>query len=205
MNITYLGHSCFKIESQGYEIVLDPYQDGKVPGYNPVRETADEVLCSHGHGDHCGVECVTLREGGRSPFTVETIHTWHDDQQGALRGEDTIHILDDGQCRAAHLGDLGCELTPEQKEKLHGLTALLIPVGGYYTIDAAQASALADELSPAVVIPMHYRGEGFGYDVISTLERFTALRRDVAEYPGSTLALRPGMDRQTAVLKPRNV
>ena len=205
MNIAYLGHSCFKIESQGYEIVLDPYQDGKVPGYLPIRETADAVLCSHGHGDHCGVECVTLREGGRSPFTVETIHTWHDGQQGALRGPDTVHILDDGRCRAAHLGDLGCELTPEQKEKLHGLTALLIPVGGHYTIGAAQASRLASELDPAVVIPMHYRGEGFGYDVIGTLEQFTALRKDVVEYPGSTLELKPGMDRQTAVLKPRNV
>lgn len=160
MNITYLGHSCFKIESQGYEIVLNPYQDGKVPGYLPIRETADAVLCSHGHGDHCGAECVTLREGGRSPFTVETIHTWHDSQQGALRGPDTVHILDDGRCRAAHLGDLGCELTPEQKEKLHGLAALLIPVGGHYTIGAIQANRLASELDPAVVIPMHYRGGG---------------------------------------------
>lgn len=204
MNITWLGHSCFKIESRGYEIVLDPYQDGKVPGYKPLRVTADQVLCSHGHGDHCGVECVTLREGGKFPFTVETIHTWHDDRQGALRGEDTIHILDDGQCRVAHLGDLGCELTQEQKDRLRGLTALLIPVGGHYTIDAAQAAALADELSPTVVIPMHYRGEGFGYDVIGTLEAFTALRTDVKEY-GSTLELTPETAGQTAVLKPQMV
>lgn len=205
MNITYLGHSCFKIESQGYSIVLDPYQDGKVPGYLPVRETADEVLCSHGHGDHCGVENVTLKRGGASPFTVETIDTWHDDRQGALRGADTIHILDDGQCRLAHLGDLGCELTPEQKDKLRGLTALLIPVGGYYTIDAAQAAALAEELSPAVVIPMHYRGDGFGYDVIGPLEAFTALRRDGKEYPGSELELTPDTAKQTAVLRPQNI
>lgn len=205
MNITWLGHSCFKLESRGYSVVLDPYQDGKVPGYKPLRETADAVLCSHGHGDHCGVENVTLKKGGTSPFTVETIHTWHDDRQGALRGEDTIHILDDGRCRVAHLGDLGCELTEEQKNRLRGLTALLIPVGGHYTIDAAQAAALADELSPAVVIPMHYRGGGFGYDVIGTLEAFTALRSDVREYSGSTLELAPDTARQTAVLKPQMV
>lgn len=204
MNITYLGHSCFKVESQGYSIVLDPYQDGKVPGYAPVRETADEVLCSHGHGDHCGVENVTRKQGGVSPFTVETINTWHDDQQGALRGPDTIHILDDGQCRLAHLGDLGCELTPEQKERLKGLTALLIPVGGYYTIDAAQAAKLAGELSPGLVIPMHYRGDGFGYDVIGTLDQFTALRDDVKEYTSSELELTPETANQTAVLKPQN-
>ena len=205
MTITYLGHSCFKIESKGFSIILDPYQDGKVPGYKPLRETADQVLCSHGHGDHCGTENVTLREGAESPFTVETIHTWHDDQQGALRGEDTIHILDDGQCRVAHLGDLGCEPTPEQREELKGLTALLIPVGGYYTIDAAQASAPADELAPAVVIPMHYRGAGFGYDVIGPLENFTALRSNVIAYPGSTLKVTPETAGQTAVLKPKNL
>lgn len=204
MKITYLGHSCFKLESQGYSIVLDPYQDGKVPGYQPVRETADQVLCSHGHGDHCGVENVALRQGGTSPFTVETIETWHDDQQGALRGQDTIHILDDGQCRVAHLGDLGCELSPEQVDRLHGLTALMIPVGGYYTIDAVQASRLADELDPTVVIPMHYRGEGFGYDVIGPVEAFTALRAHVAAYP-STLELTPETAKQTAVLTPQNI
>lgn len=205
MNITWLGHSCFKIESKGFSIVLDPYQDDKVPGYRPVRETADQVLCSHGHGDHCGVENVTLRQGGTSPFTVETIDTWHDSQQGALRGKDTIHILDDGQCRVAHLGDLGCELTAQQKDRLRCLTALFIPVGGYYTIDAAQAGKLADELAPTVVIPMHYRGDGFGYDVIGPLEDFTALRSDVVTYPGSTLELTPETVGQTAVLKPKNL
>lgn len=61
MKLTWLGHSCFIIESQGYRIVLDPYQDGSVPGLAPVRVEADQVLCSHGHGDHCGTECVTLR------------------------------------------------------------------------------------------------------------------------------------------------
>lgn len=204
MNITYLGHSCFKVASKGYEVVLDPYQDGSVPGYKPVREEADQVLCSHDHRDHGAVDCVTLRQGGASPFTVETIATWHDDQQGALRGSDTIHILDDGQCRVAHLGDLGCELTAEQKDKLRGLTALLIPVGGYYTIDAAQADKLADELAPTVVIPMHYRGEGFGYDVIGPLEAFTALRGDVTDC-GSELELTPDTAKQTAVLNPKNV
>ena len=86
MKITWLGHSCFTVESQGYKIVLDPYKDGSVPGLAPVREEADLVLCSHGHGDHCGTECVSLRQGTPSPFTAETIDTWHDNKKGALRG-----------------------------------------------------------------------------------------------------------------------
>lgn len=93
MKITWLGHSCFTVESQGYRIVLDPYKDGSVPGLAPVRVEADQVLCSHGHGDHCGTEGVSLRQGRPSPFTVETINTWHDDKEGALRGPNTIHVL----------------------------------------------------------------------------------------------------------------
>lgn len=205
MKVTWLGHSCFKLESQGYQIILDPYQDGSVPGYRPLRESADQVLCSHGHRDHCAAECVTLRRGTPSPFRIETIAAWHDDQGGALRGPNTIHILDDGQCRVAHLGDLGCELTAEQTEQLQGLTALLIPVGGYYTIDASQAKRLTDMLMPRVIIPMHYRGRSFGYDVIGTLDRFTSLFSAVTTYPGSALELTDRIDSQVAVLQPQNI
>ena len=204
MTLTWLGHSCFLVESQGFRLILDPYEPDSVPGYQPISAQADQVLCSHEHRDHHGVDQVTLRQGGASPFTVETISTWHDDQQGALRGPNTIHILDDGQCRIAHLGDLGCQLTATQKDQLKGLDALLIPVGGYYTIDASQAQALADELKPRVVIPMHYRGEGFGYDVIGPLEAFTALCGNVVSYPGSQLELTAQTPEQVAVLKPLN-
>ena len=204
MTLTWLGHSCFLAESQGFRLILDPYEPGSVPGYQPISAQADQVLCSHEHRDHHGVDQVTLRQGGVSPFTVETISTWHDDQQGALRGPNTIHILDDGQCRIAHLGDLGCQLTATQKDQLKGLDALLIPVGGYYTIDASQAKALADELKPRVVIPMHYRGEGFGYDVIGPLDAFTALCGNVVSYPGSQLELTAQTPEQVAVLKPLN-
>lgn len=204
MTLTWLGHSCFLAESQGYQILLDPYEPGSVPGYLPLSVQADQVLCSHEHRDHHGVDQVTLRQGGVSPFAVETIFTWHDDQQGALRGPNTIHILDDGQCRIAHLGDLGCELTAQQKEQLKGLNALLIPVGGFYTIDAHQAKALADELKPQVVVPMHYRGDGFGYNVIGPLEAFTDLCSGVTAYTASQLEITPQTPHQVAILSPQN-
>ena len=80
MKLTWLGHSCFKMESNGYTIILDPYEDGYVPGLAPVRETADAVFCSHEHSDHNGRETVTLKQDGvLSPFTITEIHTWHDD------------------------------------------------------------------------------------------------------------------------------
>ena len=98
------------------------------------------------------------------------------------------------------MGDLGCALSPDQLEKLQGLDAVLLPVGGYYTIDAAQADETARQLKARVVIPMHYRGAGFGYDVIAPLNGFLALRGDVVHYPGPSLALEPDMPVQTAVL-----
>ena len=92
----------------------------------------------------------------------------------------------------------------EQKDKLRRLTALLIPVGGFFTINAAQTKALVDELAPTVAIPMHYRGRGFGYPVIGKVGKFTKLCGNVITYPSSELELTPQTSRQTAVLKPEN-
>ena len=199
MKLIWNGHSCFTLETAEGSVVFDPYQEGSVPGLSRLHLTADSVLCSHEHRDHGARELVTLT--GHAPaFSVETISTFHDPEGGALRGPDTIHILSAEGMRLAHLGDLGCELAPEQLDRLRGLDVLLIPVGGYYTIDAKQAQALAEELKPRIVVPMHYRSDTFGYDVISGVEDFLALRSDVVRYPGNALEIVPGTPAQTAVL-----
>ena len=199
MNLIWNGHSCFTLKTAEGSVVFDPYRDGSVPGLSPIRLTADLVLCSHDHRDHGARELVGLT--GRTPsFSVETISTFHDPEGGALRGTDTIHIVAAEGMRLAHLGDLGCIPTPEQLDRLRGLDVLLIPVGGYYTIDASQAQELAEELKPRIVVPMHYRSDTFGYEVIARLEDFLALRSDVVRYPGSTLEITPHTPTQTAVL-----
>lgn len=144
---------------------------------------------AHGHSDHGYTDAVDLsaRKQG-SPFTVTVIQTFHDDQNGSLRGENRIHILEaDGLGR--HLGDLGCTLEPGQMELLKDLDAIMIPVGGYYTIDAAQARTLVEAVKPRIVIPMHYRSETFGYDVIGRLEDYTKLCRDVVTYASASMVL----------------
>lgn len=204
MQIIWLGHSCFKIESQGYQIIIDPYQKDSVPGYAPIMEQADQVLCSHEHRDHSGKETVSLRQRKNSPFTVKTIKTWHDNQQGSLRGNNIIHIISDGQFAIAHLGDLGCALTQEQVEMLKGLDALLIPVGGYYTIDAMQARMVMKQLQPHVTIPMHYRGEHFGYDVLGPVEDFLKEGDCIVRYESSIMELEENFGSHIAILKPQN-
>lgn len=204
MKLTMIGHACFKVESAGYSIVLDPYKDGYVPGLGPVRECADVVLCSHEHGDHGAREVVTLKDSGCEAMKVETIATFHDPEKGAKRGPNTIHIMTDGKVKAAHLGDLGCELEEEQKERLKGMDVIMIPVGGFFTIDAQQAKKLIEEICPKYVIPMHYRSEFGGFDVIAPLTDFTSLMGEAADAEGPVFDTDLTYDHQVVVLTPQN-
>lgn len=207
MKITWIGHACFKIESNGYTLIIDPYEDGYVPGLKPLRETADMVLCSHDHCDHNAKDLVEITEGKTCPFTITTIDTFHDEVQGTKRGPDTIHIIDDGNIRIAHLGDLGCELEEEQIEQLKNLDVCLIPVGGHYTIDGKQAAELVHLIQPKTVIPMHYRDDkaGFGFDVISTVEDFAESMDSVMRLDQSTISMDDLADAQVVILSPRDL
>ena len=200
MKLIWHGHSCFQIEAEGYSVVFDPYRDGSVPGLAPLRLTADAVYCSHDHSDHNAADLVKL-SGRGCPLAVKTLPSYHDDKLGALRGKNTIHILSAEGLRAAHLGDLGHMPSKEALEALHGVDALLIPVGGHFTVDAKTARAVADAVAPRVVIPMHYRLGGMGYDVIGTLDAFTDLCGDVRTYDTNTFELSAETPAQTAVLR----
>ena len=76
----------------------------------------------------------------------------------------------------------------------------MIPVGGFYTIDADQAKEIVSILEPKVVIPMHYRSDSFGYPVISRLEEFTKYYTNIVTYDSNTLVLDAETKAQTAVL-----
>ena len=172
IQVFWYGHSCFALEADGSRLVLDPFADGSVPGLPALRLTANAVLCSHEHGDHHGTEGVTLASAGNGPFLVEKIPSFHDAQQGRLRGRNTIHRITCQGMSIVHLGDLGHVLSEESAQKLSEPDLLMIPVGGHYTIDAAEAARVVEQLHPRVIIPMHYRRGGVGYDVIETVGPF---------------------------------
>ena len=200
MKLIYHGHSCFTVESEGHSVVFDPYADGSVRGYAPLRLTADRVFCSHDHHDHNASEVVTLT-GGDCPLSVTELPSFHDHLHGILRGKNTIHVLSAEGMRLAHLGDLGHMLSGKAIAALQGVDALLIPVGGFFTIDAQTAKSLVEKLSPRVVVPMHYRLDDKGHDVIAELSDFLALCDNVTEYDTNTLILTPDTPRQTAILR----
>ncbi|MBO6193720.1 MAG: MBL fold metallo-hydrolase [Clostridiales bacterium] len=189
MKITYLGHSCFKFEKDGFALIVDPYKAGSVPGYAPLKETANQVLSTHRHGDHFGLDEVKLAVTRVDiPFDISFIESFHDEEDGAARGCNNVIIVKADGLTVVHMGDIGCELSDEDIDIIKGCDVLLIPVGGTYTVDAKGAKAYVDRICPAITVPMHYRGEGFGYDELGTVDEFTKLFEQV-ESIGSEFVL----------------
>ncbi len=183
MIITYYGHACFRIQTkpkrgeQDVVIYIDPFD--KSIGLKPPQGKADIVLISHTqHADHTGIQ--GLREGyflvdapgeyALKGVSVLGLESFHDDQKGALRGRNTIFILESEDMRICHLGDLGHELSEKQVEQIGDVDVLMIPVGGKYTLDAKLAQKVATQIEPAVIIPMHYKMKGSTLDIADEKE-----------------------------------
>lgn len=183
MLITWYGHSCFKVDGVQCSAVFDPYEPGYVPGFTLPDISADYCFCSHGHGDHNYKKGVHISDDPPA-MNWFSIDTFHDEKQGSLRGTNQITVVEIDNKRIAHMGDIGHVLSEEQIDALGSIDVLLIPVGGYYTVDAPTAKNIVDEIRPKITVPMHYRGEGFGFDVIAPLEAYTSLCDDVVEING---------------------
>ena len=164
MLIYHHAHSEFLLETaQGYRILTDPF-DAHV-GY-PMRQVrCDAITVSHGHGDHSyiqkapGAQVIADHAGPitlASEITATGIPCWHDDAQGAKRGANLIFLLEADGLRVAHFGDLG-EWDEALAAQLQNIDIALVPVGGFYTMDAGRAAALMARIRPRVIIPMHYK------------------------------------------------
>ena len=172
MKIKWLGHASFMITSDtGTRIITDPYATGEKLNYGEIKESADIVTVSHGHGDHNNVAAVRGNpDVVRGTATVKGIEfrgipTYHDDAEGQQRGENTIFCFEVDGIRVCHLGDLGHPLDDKQVTELGSVDILLIPVGGYYTIDARVATEVCNQLKPRVIIPMHYKTDKLAYPI----------------------------------------
>lgn len=163
MEITWLGHSCFRLRSREATVVTDPCD--KSAGYTIGRPTADIVTVSHEHGAHNNVGAVAgspriVRGPGEfeiSDALLLGVQTYHDDEQGKQHGKNTAYVIEAEGVRICHLGDLGHVPTAAQAEDLSGVDVLLIPIGGNSTMGAATAVETVSLLEPKIVIPMHYR------------------------------------------------
>ncbi|MCL4389810.1 MAG: MBL fold metallo-hydrolase [Patescibacteria group bacterium] len=165
MEIYPLGHSSFKIKGKNTTIITDPYDPAMV-GHKFPKTEADIMTVSHHHGDHDHVgDFAGFIVDGPGEYevggvTIFGVATFHDDKNGAERGVNMVYNLVIDGVKVCHLGDLGHKLTDAQLEKIGNVDVLLIPVGGFYTIDAKTAAAVVAQLEPRIVIPMHYLPAG---------------------------------------------
>ena len=171
MKVRYLGHSCLEFTSaDGVKIITDPYT--KVGYELPSGLTADILTLSHSHFDHCYSQAVIFRklvtQTGAfllNGVEIEGIPTYHDSQQGALRGNNIVYKITFDGITVCHLGDIGEECSPSLVEKIGKVDVLCVPVGGTYTVDALGAKKYADMLAPKAVIPMHYKPKDGALDI----------------------------------------
>ncbi len=177
MKIKWLGHASFMITSDtGIKIVTDPYVTGGNLSYGEIKESADIVTVSHDHSDHNNVAAVRSNpEVVRGTTKIRGIEfkgtpCYHDEAGGKLRGNNTILCFEVDGIRVCHFGDLGHQLSDEQIAELGGIDILLIPVGGFYTVDTKIATETCARLAPKVIIPMHYKTDRYSGPISSADE-----------------------------------
>lgn len=173
MEISYLGHSCFEIKDKRGQgglvtVVVDPF-DPKVTGLALKKGvSADVLLITHDHPDHNFISAVSGSPyviSGPGEYEVKGvkvtgIKSWHDEEEGAKRGKNTIYTFVIGGVSLCHLGDLGTTLTDAQVEEIGKVDVLFVPVGGTYTVDPKKAVEVSTQLEPLIVVPMHYKTPG---------------------------------------------
>ncbi|MBQ6565065.1 MAG: MBL fold metallo-hydrolase [Clostridia bacterium] len=183
MLIQCLGHSKFLVTlMSGYRIVTDPFDAST--GYPVGNTKADTVLVSHHHHDHDAVETIkgystVIDTAGRHTLDggilVRSLESFHDARQGELRGPNLIHCIEAEGIQLVHLGDLGHLPDRMLADRIGRPDILMIPVGGYYTIDAQAAIDICEMICPRMILPMHYR-TAFNDDwPIENADRFVSL------------------------------
>jgi L-ascorbate metabolism protein UlaG (beta-lactamase superfamily) len=212
VKITYLGHATFLLETGSTVLLIDPY-DEKV-GYPVRRVSPTAVLVSHEHADHnhlgmasgrpqvirglAGGEWRRVRET-LDGVVISSVPTYHDGSQGKERGRNTVFLIEAEGLRIVHLGDLGHSLDDDAVKAIGRPDVLMVPVGGHFTIDAAQARAVVDRLQPRIAIPMHYKTEVNAGWPIGTVDAFLGAGKGGKEVGHSVTVDKAAMPRAPEV------
>jgi L-ascorbate metabolism protein UlaG (beta-lactamase superfamily) len=190
MKIKWYGHAAFKITTEmGIRVITDPYKSGAFDGalsYGKITEEADIVLTSHDHDDHNYTKDIKgtykhfHREGvyNEKGLTIEAYPCYHDSSKGQERGNNLIFVIDDGGMRLAHMGDLGHVLAQDTIKKMGRVDIVLLPVGGFYTIDSGEAGKVMQDIKPRITIPMHYKTPKCEFP-IAGVDAFTAGKKGI--------------------------
>jgi L-ascorbate metabolism protein UlaG (beta-lactamase superfamily) len=177
MKIKWYGHAAFLITSdEGTKIIIDPYEPGAFGGqlsYDKIKDQADIVLTSHDHADHNdtaslpGTPQVVKGSGPKTikGIPIKGVSSYHDPSKGSERGTNTVFTIKVNQIQICHLGDLGHLLSDKELAEIGPVDILLIPVGGFFTIDPKEATRVAEQIKPKILIPMHFKTEKCGFPI----------------------------------------
>ena len=162
MDLTWLGHGCFRLRGKNASVVTDPFPPSI--GLKLPKLEAELVTVSHPHENHCYTQAVAgggYRIEGPGEYEVAGVSvfglpTFHDTSSGAERGRNTVYVIELDDVRICHLGDLGHRLGDQDAEAIGTVDVLLVPVGGQSTLSAAQAAEVVRQIDPRVVVPMHF-------------------------------------------------
>ena len=163
MDLTWLGHACFRMRGREGVVLTDP-PDPK-SGHAISRTEAGLVTISHDHAGHSslksvGGEPVVLRGPGEyevHEVLVTGLGTYHDEEKGTLRGANVVFAIRLDDLLICHLGDLGHSLPAADLERLGDVDIVLVPISGADTnLSAAKAAEIVHQLEPKVVVPMSY-------------------------------------------------
>ncbi len=176
MDITYLGHSSFKLKGKTASVVTDPF-DPEMVGIKYPKQEADIVTVSHQHRDHNKTDLVS---GARRVITgageyeimgvsIIGIQSYHDNKKGEERGKNTIYVIEMDSLRLCHLGDLGHDLSESTIDAIGRIDVLMVPVGGGFTIGPSEAVSVVQKIEASVTIPMHFQAEGLKSETFAEL------------------------------------
>jgi L-ascorbate metabolism protein UlaG (beta-lactamase superfamily) len=200
MKILWYGHSAFQVVTEdGVRIIIDPYESGAFGGsvgYGKIKDEADIVLISHNHEDHNCTKDIQgkfthINKAGQykeKGVEINAMLTFHDKTQGKERGTNLVFVISAEDMRVAHLGDLGHIPDGDVLEHMGKIDVLLLPVGGFFTIDAKEATEIMNMLKPAITIPMHYKTEKADFP-IENLSAFIGNKKNVKELKTSDLTV----------------
>lgn len=206
MEITYLGHSCFRLKGNSGTVITDPY-DSYV-GFSLPSASADLITISHDHKDHNNFKAINGTARREQPFIVDHpgeyevggvsvfgVKTDHDAHGGVERGSNIVFTVLIDDLRVCHLGDLGHELTQDQLTEIGQVDVLLLPVGGNYTIDPSQALKIAQALEPSYIVPMHYKTPKHNQDVFGDMASLEDFLKEYGSEPTPEAKLVVSKDR----------
>ena len=201
MKIKWYGHSAFQITTEkGIRIIIDPYETGSFSGalsYGKIEDEADIVLTSHDHADHNYTKDIRGKYNHISKagdheikdIKIKAIPCFHDSLGGKKGGSNLIFVITADGLSLVHMGDIGHSLDPELLKKIGKVDILLLPVGGFFTIDAAMAQKIMNDIKPGVTVPMHYKTQKCNFP-IAPVEDFTKNQTNVRILKESSVVIK---------------